>query len=103
MGNTFTFKSTLGVFLCGSFTMFPDLSSGTEPMSLPQSDYVLPCSKEKVIENYPTWDLIRYNMGEFKSNKEKILNDFVKSILNKSVPLDEDFSKIIDDNFCDLI
>lgn len=100
MANRITVKSALGfAAMLGGISLFPD---SYDTLPIPEKIYPYQFKPSLSIDNYPNWSSVVNNV-EVIPEEYKILSTFVKSILDASVPLEPEFSKIVDENFWDLI
>lgn len=103
MANTVIVKSALGfAAMLGGISLFPNSYDTTESLPIPERIYACQYTPVQSIDNCPNWCLGVNNI-EVIPEEYKILDTFVKSILDESVPLEPEFSKIVDENFWDLI
>lgn len=102
MANTVTVKSALGFVMLGGISLFPNPYDTIESLPIPEKTYSYQYNLSSSIDNCHSWSLDMNNI-EVIPEEYKILRTFVKSILDESTPLESEFSKIVDENFWDLI
>lgn len=104
--NIINIHSIACIFMSGAFvTAGAQLNDYTDPIEYNVGDFAFEGPLDSLGINSSYNEMTAFTA--LKENPEKsdkeLLNDFVSSILDECKSLDPEFSKLIDDNFWDLI
>jgi len=101
--NNFSIPAVLAVALTASTSPVSNLHSASSPIIPPyylsNTNYI---SEEKFL-NTTTTNILDVNQVSADEDHYNLLINFGESIISRSIDLDPNISKIIDDNFWDLI